>query len=576
MKSFFQIMLAILASFLILVLLFSIIIAVSSSDTPSIKDNSYLVINIEGALPEYAQPIDLQAKIMGQSPESLNRILSNLKKARVDERIDGIIFRIHSDGMGYAMMEEIRAAIDSCQTAGKMVYAYATSMTRSSMYLASACDSIFMPPTAYFTFHGFASEKLYFKNALKKIGIKVNLHKIKEYKTAAEMIQEEKMTDESREMSEWILDEVWDNYMKQVSADRKLSESELIKIMEQGSMLVEDAHAAKLIDGVRYWDEFIEPLKQEDDKKLRQVSQSSYAAIDPDDLDLTGDKKIAVIHAQGLIAGRRSGVNPLLGQLMGYESVTADLRAALEDEDVVAVVFRVNSGGGDHLTSDLIGHEVGKLAQEKPVVISMVDVAASGGYSISYRGTTLMANQNTVTGSIGSISMSFNFKEFYHKIGITKDYVTKGPNALMSSDYVDLNNDQWKNHTEKHWQSYNNWITQIAQFRKMPVEEIDKIARGRVWTGEQAQTNGLIDKIGGLEQAVQVAKELAEIPATDKVTLDHYPRSKSLVEMFLSGSNTRAELINGLVYHYFQEEIPNTLQLLEQSNLMLLDPEMQN
>ena len=324
MKSFFTQVLAMLTTIILIVLLLIIILAVSSSDTPSIKDNSYLTINLEGGLPEYTQPQDLQAKIMGESQESLQRILGNLAKARVDERIDGVIFRIHGDGMGYAMMEEIRAAIDSCQAAGKMIYAYATSMSRNSMYLAATCDSIFMPPTAYFTFHGFASEKLFIKGTLRKIGVKVNLHKIKEYKTAAEMIQEDKMTDEDREMTGWILDEIWDNYMTQVAADRNLSPADLEKIMKQGSLLVEDALAAKLIDGIRYWDDFVQPLKQKDDKKLRQVSQADYHAVDPDDLDLTGDKKIAVVHAQGLIAGRKSGLNPLLGQMMGYESVAAE------------------------------------------------------------------------------------------------------------------------------------------------------------------------------------------------------------------------------------------------------------
>jgi protease-4 len=576
MKSFFTLVLAILTTFLILILLFVIILAVSTSDTPSIKKHSFLVINIDGGLPEYAEPEDLQSKIMGESPESLQRILSNLEKAKVDERIDGVIFRIHGDGLGYAMMEEIRAAIDSCQNAGKTIYAYATSMSRNSMYLAAACDSIFMPPAGYFSFHGFASEKFYIKNALKKIGVKFNLHKIKEYKTAAEIIQEEKMTDENREMTGWILDEIWENYLTQVATDRNLSAEALIKNMEKGSLLVAEALTEKLIDDIRYWDDFVDSLKQPDDKKLRQVSQASYSAVDPDELNLTGDKKIAVIHAQGTIGGRKSGLNPLLGQMMGYESVAANLRAAQQDEDVAAVVFRVNSGGGDHLTSDLISHQVELLAQKKPVVISMVDVAASGGYSISYRGTKLVANENTVTGSIGSITATVNMKELYHKLGITKDYVTKGPNALYGSDYVDFTDTQWQHFTENHWQSYNAWVEDIAKFRKISVEALDRLARGRVWTGEQAKANGLIDEIGGLERAIQIAKELAEIPATEKVTQEHYPKAISLPEMIFSGNVTQADLINGMLYYYFQVEIPRTLRFLTHSRLMILEPAIIN
>jgi len=572
MKSFFKLVFAILTAFFILVLLFIIILAASSVDTPSVKKHAYLMINIDGGLPEYAEPEDLQAKILGESSESLQRILSNLEKVKVDERIDGVIFRIHGDGLGYAMMEEMRAAIDSCQVAGKMIYAYATSMSRNSMYLAAACDSIFMPPTGYFSFHGFASEKFYIKNMLKKLGVKVNLHKIREYKTAAEMLQEDKMTDADREMTEWILEEIWENYLTQVAADRKIAPEALVNIMEKGSLIVTEAHAEKLIDGVRYWDEFVQNLKQPEDKKLRQVSQSSYASIDPDDLDLTGDKKIAVVHAQGFIGGRKSGQNPLLGQMMGYESVATQLRTAQEDEDVAAVVFRVNSGGGDHLTSDLISHQVELLAQKKPVVISMVDVAASGGYSISYRGTKLVANENTVTGSIGSITATVNLRDLYHKLGITKDYVTKGPNALYNSDYVDFTDAQQQLFTENHWKGYNAWVEDIARFRKMTVAEVDQLARGRVWTGEQAKTNRLIDEIGGLTRAVQLAKELANIPATEKVTLEHFPKSISLPEMIFSGELTRAEWINGILFHYFQVEIPQTLRLLTRSQLMLYAP----
>jgi len=574
MKSFFKIVLATFVAICLFIVLILIIISLATSDEPQIKRDSFLVIDYEDELYEYAPAGGIEAKILGAEPETLNRILINLKKAAVDKKIKGVIFRIHGAGGGYGMLEEIRQAIKAFQVTEKKVYAFATTMSRKALFLASACDSIFMPPTGYFTFTGFNSERFYIKNMLEKIGLKVNLHKIKDYKSAAEMIQEEEMTSYTREMTQWMLDQIWDIYMEAVTTDRELTTQDVETAMRQAIFSVEEAREAKLIDEILYWDQLEARLKLPDDKKLRLVSQSDYAKIDPAALDLGGKQKIAVIHAQGIIGGRQSGANPVLGVMMGYQSVMNDLRRAQFDDDIAAVIFRVNSNGGDHLTSDLICRQVGVVAQEKPLVVSMVDVAASGGYTISYHANKLVANASTVTGSIGSITATFNAKELYHKLGITKDFITKGPDTFLNTDYRDLTNREWRIWSDNHQDSYQQWLADIAQRRQLTIRELEKLADGRVWTGRQAKANGLIDEIGGLERAIAIAKELAQIPAEEKVTLVHYPEAKSLAEMILSSGETSQELIDWVLFDYIQNEIPNRLNELSRARLMYWDGEL--
>lgn len=560
MKSFFKMVLAIITSIIFLFLLVIIIIAISVGGGPDIKKHSYLIVNYGGELLEYTPTDGIETKILGEDVETLQRILSNLEKAAVDKKIDGVIFRIYGAAGGYAMMQEIRSAIQTCQDSGKAVYAFAETLSRSSMFLAAACDSVFVPPTAYISFTGFASEYMFIKNTLDKLGVKVHLSKIKDYKTAAEIVMEEKMTPAAREMSGWILNEIWEIYMQTVSADRNITVADVVRIMEKGVLSANEAKEMDLVDNILYWDQLEARLLQKDDKKLRTVSQSSYAELDPEMFDLGGDKKIAVIHAQGLIAGHTSGSSPALGVTMGSQSVINDFREAEQDEDVAAIVFRVNSGGGDHLTSDLIAHQVDLTAKVKPVVVSMVNVAASGGYAISYRASKIVANPATITGSIGSISGGFNLKGLYDKLGVTKDFVTRGPMALLFSDYHDPSPQQWKRLEENHWDGFNEWLRDVAKRRGLTFEKAEKLAMGRVWTGRQAKENGLIDEIGGLNEAIALAKSLAEIPEDEKVTVEHLPKEKSLPEMIFSGDVSSSGMMNAILYHYFQHDLPNAIQ----------------
>jgi protease-4 len=322
-----------------------------------------------------------------------------------------------------------------------------------------------------------------------------------------------------------------------------------------------EAVDAGLVDRTLYWDQLESRLKGEKDEKLRTVSQSDYAKVDRSKVGLKGKKKIAVVHAHGLIGGRESRVDPLMGAMMGHETVSAELRRARLDKDVAAVVFRVESNGGEGLASDIISREVAATVAVKPVVVSMIDVAASGGYMISYRASKVVADPMTITGSIGSISGKFNMSGLYDKLGITFDDYEKGPNGLMYSDHRDFTEEERARFEDNHWDGFNEWLYDVSARRGIPIGELEKLAMGRVWTGRQAKENHLIDEVGGFDKALSMAKELAAISADDEVTLVHYPKKKGLLESITSGGAGTAA-VRWVLYRFIHEDLARSLELL--------------
>jgi len=450
------------------------------------------------------------------------------------------------------------------------VYAFGDYLDRDAIYLASACDSIFTPPSAYINFIGMATVAEHVKKTLDKLGINPNIHKIKEYKSAAEIVTREDMSPEAKEMRKWMLNEFWDIELAAISRDRDIPLERLEELMEQALFVADEARDAGLIDRLMYWNELGEKLKGEDDEELRTVCQCDYEKVEPEKLGLKGKKKIAVVHAQGMIGGRTNRIDPIFGVMMGHESVSDDLKAAGKDDDVVAVVFRIDSGGGEGLASDLMCHEVEVLSRKKPVVVSMVDVAASGGYYIAYKGSKLVADPMTITGSIGSISGKFNMTGFYDKLGITHDYVTKGPMAMIYSDLRDFTPDEWEIFKKNHWDGFNMWLADVAKQRGMTFEEAEKLALGRVWSGRQAKANGLIDELGGLHRAIELAKELAELPSDEKVTLVHYPKPAGGLLSSLLGGGLKAS-VHWAAYQYLHREMFATLNDLSTGPVYMMD-----
>ena len=565
MKSFFVAFLGALLAIIVLVLLVGSIGGYMAGKQPAIEDRSWLIVEMYGDLLEYDPPGGIMSQLVDSDVETLQRILDNLEKAAVDDRIEGVIFKVAAgNSVGTAMLQEIRGAIRRVQDTDKKVLVWAESFDRQDYLLLAACDEVLVPPTAYIGFTGFSSETLHVKRAFDKLGIKPNIHKIKDYKSAAETVIREDMSEPAREMRGWIMDEMWETLLETLAADRGFDEEKIVELMQHAYFTADEALDSGLIDRIAYWDELETELKGADEDALRSVSQGRYAEVLRSKLDLDGDKKIAVIHAQGTIIGRRNDVNPLLGLTMGHESIIAEFRRARLDEDVAAIVFRVDSRGGDALGSDLMGHEVEITVGVKPVVVSMVDVAASGGYHISYRASKIVADPMTITGSIGSISGKINMKDFYDKLGITFDHVERGPMATIESDLQDFTPEERARFEENHWNGFNDWLRDVAEHRDMSFEDAEKLAHGRVWTGRQAVANGLVDEIGDLKHAIELAGQLAGIPADEQVTVEHFPKQKGLLESLMNGDSSAATAAHWIVYRTIREDVAETLDFVVQ------------
>lgn len=560
-----------LVTLVVVVALLGGIAYVAMNRGPDIEDESWLVLDLYGDFPEYAPPGSFPGNLLADETLTLQDALDALGKAALDDRVDGVIWKLSaSNDAGWAKMQELRQATQAVRATGKPVYAWADNLDLRTLYLAAACDSIYMPRGGYFSLQGLIRQSTHIKGTLDKLGIVPHVSKIREYKTAAELIMETALTDSSRMQTQRLLDNVWQDVSRTIVTDRGIEYGLLLRLMEQGGLEPIDAARQGVIDRILYWQgleaQILAGGGDRDRTSLATVSAADYRDVDWSDLGRKGKHTIAVVHAQGMIGGRESGVNPLLGVMMGHESVVADLRRARLDEDVEAIVFRVDSPGGDGLTSDLIGHEVALCAAAKPTVVSMVDVAASGGYQISFRATRMLADPLSVVGSIGSISAFFDMSGWYEKIGVSKDAVEVGPMAGLGRDDRPPTEDEWRAFESGHYAGFNDWLRQVAEQRGFSFSEAELRAYGRVFTGEEAVANRLIDGLGNLDDAVRLAAELAELDADAHLTVVHLPEPSSLLEDLLGGNgNADAPVTAALrwrLYRQVRAEVALTRQLL--------------
>lgn len=561
MKSFLRTVLAILFVNALIVGVLVLVLVAATKDDTKVESGSVLIQAIAGPISEYAPPTS-GVPLLSEEVETHTTILENLEKARHDERIEAVVLRLDYPVLGFAMMDELRDRISQLRDAGKPVWGYTSYLNHRSLYLGAACDSLFLFPGGYVSLYGVLSERPYIKGTLDKLGVKPQLHRIENYKSAAEIITRSDMSDETRENTDWILDEYFPNWLSTIEADRGLTTCSLEDcILEKAAMVPADALEAELVDRLAYFDQIessllnidgIEEAESDSDytgPRPRMIHGGEYAKISREKAGIKGKKTIAVVHAQGTIEGEKSGFSPLWGMTMGAGTMEKAFRQAVENEDVEGIIFRVNSGGGESSASWRIGRAVERADEAKPMVVSMCNGAASGGYHIAHPCSTLIAERHSIVGSIGSISGKFNFREFYNKLGITKDFVTRGPHAMMWSDYDDFSPEQYAAFSERHWMDYWEWVDQIAHDRNMTRAEVDSVGRGRVFTGTQALERGLIDHVGGFDLAVQLVKEKAGIPEDEEVEFVHYPKKQGPLEALKSGSFTAffVSIINQIV-----------------------------
>lgn len=501
-----------------------------SGKGPAIPERAYLVQSLSGEIPEFVPEASLP---FPKRPLSHTAILENLEKARVDDRIAGVILKMEMPAIGWGKLFELRERVKQLREAGKPVYAYATFATNKGLCLGAACDSFFVQPGAFLFLTGLNSERFYVKEMFEKIGIEYQVSQIKEYKSMAEMVMRSDMSPQVRENTTAVLTDLYDGMVETLATDRGVERRQVELWFDIGQFNPEDAVTYGLVDASLLWEDLAERLRG-DRSGPWSISGRDYAEVPRAKLDLKGDR-IAVVHGLGTITSGESGWVFPLGATMGDETMVQALERTLQSDRVKGVLLRLDTGGGLSTASDRIGRMVARVAQEKPVVVSMVDITASGGYMVSYRCNTLVAAPSAIVGSIGSISMRGDLTGMVGKLGITIDRATVGPHATALSGFAPFTDEEYERFEVLHWKTYNDWVAGIAEHRGYTADEIDALARGRIFTGRQALDNGLIDATGGFDDALALLKELADIPADQAVTYTHLPREKDLLERLVEG-----------------------------------------
>ena len=516
MKSFLKFTLAsivgVFISMLIVFFIFAgIIAAVSSDKEVTVKAHSILFAKFDIPIVDRDSDNPFESFSSGhfgmEGKLGLNDIIENIEKASSDNNIDGIFLDLTVIPAGIATLEEIRNALVKFKNSGKFIYAHADYYTQGSYFLATASDKIFLTPEGEIPWRGLRSEQIFFKRALDKLGIDPQVIRHGTYKSAAEPFMLEKLSDENKQQIEDYLSSIWENILDKVSQSRNIPVSSLQEYAD--NLTISNAQSAldhKFVDSLLYFDEVLTIFKKltqvEEKKNLNYIHMKKYTQV-PKKRGTKGlaKDKIAVIYASGNIITGDGGSN-----MMSSDKTSKLIREARRDSSIKAIVFRVNSGGGSALASEVIWREVKLASQTKPVIASLGDVAASGGYYIVTPAKKIIAGINTLTGSIGVIGLLPNGKEFMkNKLGITADVVKTNKYSDLGSFFRPLEPEEKELISKEIGNIYNTFISHVAEGRNMTKEAVDIIGGGHIYSGVDAKKLGLIDEFGGLQDAIDLA-----------------------------------------------------------------------
>jgi protease-4 len=519
--------------FIVMMILAYFLISALFDTEPVVSQNSYMQINIGGTLAEYNAPDALEEYFRGKSLD-LNQIRQSMKMAMVDERIKAVVLKIGFLRIGYAKMAEIQQMIKKFRLTGKKVYAHFDFCLTRDYYLASVCDSIFMSPGGNLFLTGTAAEVTFYKGTLNKIGVEADFEHIGEYKNAPDTYTRQTMSEYQREVIDNILDSRFDALIRNISENRKIApETTRYLIDEVSGFSPEEALEQNLIDDIKYYDE-LEDLLKGDTKRISKISATEYSRIDPSSVGLAGEERIAVIFCTGTMMSGEDGSDPYFGKTMGADRVIRDVNRAAESSSIKAIILRINSPGGSSLAADRIWYAVSEARKEKPVIATISDVGASGGYYIAQGADTILAQELSLIGSIGVFAGKFSLQELYKKIDLNTVYMQRGKNAGIFSLNTKFSDSERIVIQRMIQDFYFKFVTKVAENRNQTYEEIDQVARGRVWHGLQGIKINLIDMIGGLDEAVDMAKVLAGIDVDQTVKLIYYPKSRSVFSQYFN------------------------------------------
>jgi protease-4 len=532
--------------------LFLIAFAASADVKPPVRAGSIMTIDLKGSFPERVSGDPLTQMLTGESSLDLYGMTKAIEAAADDSRITGIWIRSNGMLSSWATLEAIRRSLSDFRSSGKPIFASSRNhfMMESEYFVASVADSVFLEPESIFEFNGFTLSTTFFGDLMDRLGVEAEVVRAGKYKGAVESFTRNSMSAENREQMQALLDGIERSFVSSVSVSRQMSEEQIRTLMDEDAMFsARDASERGLVDGFAYEDQMQDKLKRvagkDSSASLTTISVAAYAAnVRPN----RSSDKVAVVHITGTMMSGAPAESPLSGgSTAGSETIARAIRQARDRSGVKAMVIRINSPGGFAPSGDAMLREIERTRLDMPVVISMGDLAASGGYWVATGGSRIFAEKNTITGSIGVFSMFFNLSGLLEdKIGITFDNVTTGPYADMFSgmrSYTEAERTMLARATDGTYQMF---LKKVAESRGMSVEDVDAIAQGRVWTGEDAIRVGLVDEIGGLDDAIRYASRQAELEA-EAYEVVRYPAKRTFLDQFMKTPGSAIETLGAAI-----------------------------
>jgi protease-4 len=523
---------------------------------PNVPSNAMPTLTVAGELSE-VEPTDVFAYLRRGRARTLPAVVNNLRKAKTDSRIAAVLLKPAGfSNPHWGKIQEIRDAILDFRESGKPIYAYLEYGSDRDYYLASAADRVFLMPSSALDLTGVASYELFLRGTLDVFGVQPDLHRVGAYKNAVDTFTERGFTDAHREASMGLTRGLYDEIVRGVAQARGKDPAAVQALIDDGPFLPEQALQAGLLDGLAFEDQVADQLRASSKSEDRAtIDSDDYTRVSLRSLGLNRGPRIAVIYAAGVIASGETRFDPVSGPVVGADSLNEYIRRARRDESIRAIVLRIDSPGGSATASDAIWRELRVTKEtraDRPIVASMSDLAASGGYYIAAPADVIVAQPSTLTGSIGVFGGKFVTGGLYEKLGANIEATSAGRRAEMQSPERPYTLDEAAKLRDQLQAFYDRFVEIVADARRRTPADIDRVAQGRVWTGRQALEHGLVDALGGLDRAIELAKERAKIPPESDVEVVVYPPARSLFEML------SAELSGVRASRGFTFELPSS------------------
>jgi protease-4 len=533
-------------------------LSLSTTPVPSVPSNASVFLPIEAPFSEI-EGVDLFNLV--HQPPTLREMIANIRKAKDDPRVKAMVIRPQATGALWGQLQEIRAVLEEFRGAGKALTAYLEFGASQEYYLASAADRIVMMPAGQLDLTGVATYELFLRGALDKLGVYPDLLHIGDFKTASNTLTEKTFTAAHREMTESLNRDWYDELVRAIATGRKKSAEEIRAAIDQGPFDAEAAQRLGLVDAIAYEDQI-------DDEGptagTRRIEADTYARVPPQPREWGSNGRIALLYAVGTIASGRSSYDSPGANVIGSDTFSQWLRKVRVDPDIRAIVVRVDSPGGSAIASEVIWRELMLTREIKPVVVSMGDVAASGGYYIAVPAHVIVAQPGTLTGSIGVVTGKFVLEGAADKLGIGTEAVSHGAQAQIYSPFRPFTPDERARIEAQMEGTYELFVSRVAEGRQTEASKIDAVAQGRVWTGRQAHELKLVDELGGLDRAIQIAKERAKLDPKKDVDLVVYPPKRSIFDVVANPFGTTVSVgLDTWLRRPGTQAIDSTLRVLE-------------